>query len=253
MKANTFIMALLLLLPIYAFAKDSGSPSVFRHYMVEIFQNYRNVYLSVQEKKYDVTDIHLKQMQEYIARAPGMTPDLRKDGKKLDKKLFMQRLSRLEKTVADMRTALASYDFKAVDRMPMEIFNICVLCHADMKMEQLFRIPKHATLFGEYMHEISKIIDTAELFVENGEHSEAYDYLLISNFYLELLEKVFPAEGKSGIIMDKTSFNSRIMEVKNFNTSLQVDIKANKPVDISKLKDKFNNLCVACHEPDRIL
>ena len=247
-----FLFAFIFVALFSTHAKVTSAPSIFQQYMTEIFQNYRNINLSVQEKKYDVTDIHLARMEEYIRKVPAFIPETQKNGKRLDKEKFIKRLDSLEVVVAEMRTALASYDFKAADRMPMEIFNICVFCHEDMKLKQLFHTPKHATLFGEYMHEISKKFETAELFLEHDEPNVANDYLKITNFYLDLLEDVLPAKGLSGIIMDRDSFIKRIDEDKYSNISFQIDIKGNRPVDIKTLKNKFNTLCVACHEPERI-
>ncbi|MFQ5431518.1 MAG: hypothetical protein ACE5EN_03310 [Nitrospinota bacterium] len=102
------------------------------------------------------------------------------------------------------------------------------------------------------MHRLSDNFELAQIYFESDETQGSKDYLNVANFYLSLLENVLPDEGVSGSVMNRKGFLMRVREVEKLNELVQANIEEKKPVDFVSLKKALNEICVACHEPERI-
>jgi len=224
----------------------------FRFYMHEIYHNFSNTYAALKAEKYEIADIHLKLIQEYSRNILPIVPKYNYDGTILDKNAFNIKVNSLQQTVAQTRKAVSNKKAEMAEELYRNTFNICVGCHTETKLKYLFRIPSPRSLFADYMHRLSDNFVLAEIYFESDEMQGTKDYLKVTNFYLSLLEDVLPDEGVSGSVMDKSGFLKRIREVERLNELVQVNIEEKKPVDFVSLKKALNEICVACHEPERI-
>jgi len=134
------------------YAEETSSVE-FKYYMHKIFDSYNHAEISRLLEKYDIADIHLRNMEESIALAQKHIPEKNKDGSKLDKTLFLARITQLQSMAADLRGAVKYGSNELSKTFSRETFNICVTCHEGVKLEYLFRLPQRTTLFGEYMDE----------------------------------------------------------------------------------------------------
>lgn len=233
-------------------ARDTSSET-FKYYMHRIYDNYSSARVSITLKRRDIADIQLKHMQEAILMAQDHIPSVKKDGTRLDRRAFIDRINRMQSMVTDLRAAVKYEEPVMTKSLPEEIFNMCVTCHKEAKLEYLFRLPRRATLFGEYMHRVSDSLDLARINLEeNGSPREVEDQLKLMNYYIDLLKEAFPEEGPSGVIMDKDNFNRRIAAVSEKGKLASARFKEKKKVDLDTLRGELNGLCVACHEPERI-
>lgn len=234
-------------------APPNTSSDAFKFYMHRIYDNYSNARVSITLNKRDIADIHLKHMQEAILMVQDHIPAVKKDGTPLDRKAFIERINRMQSMVTDLKAAVRYEERVMTKSLPEEIFNMCVTCHTDVKMEYLFRLPRRTTLFGEYMHRVSDSLDLARIYQEErGRAGEVEDQLKLMNYYMDLLKESFPEEGPSGVIMDKDDFNRRIMEIRETGRAAVAELKGKKKVDLEAVRKDLNGLCVACHEPERI-
>jgi hypothetical protein len=220
--------------------------------MREIMENYRNVYLSVKEKRYDLTELHLNRIEEYIGRVPAVMPVTKKDGSKLDSAKFQGRLDNLSKTIEKFRTAYRKEDLESINDIPREMFNICMECHKDSRVKKMITIEMRTTLFSEYMHEIREHYDIAFIYAESGEAKMVTEPLKIINEYLGRLKNVFPDEGKTGVVMDRGRIVREIDTVIDYNKSVQMSLREGRSADFSLLKRSINGICISCHEPEKI-
>lgn len=233
-------------------SKETSSEA-FKFYMHRIFDSYSNARVSITLNKRDISDIHLKHMQEAILMVQDHIPAVKKDGTPMDRKAFIERINRMQSMVTDLRAAVKYEEPVMTKALPEEIFNMCVTCHTDAKMEYLFRLPRRTTLFGEYMHRVSDSLDLARIYQEeDGRHGEIEEQIKLMNYYIDLLKDTFPEEGPSGVIMDKDDFNRRVMEIRETGRAAEAGLKGNKRVDLESVRESLNGLCVACHEPERI-
>jgi len=246
------IATVLFSLALTAVAASAASPLRFRYYMHEIFKTYRNTYLAIQSGNYDVAAIHLRHAQEYVDDISKDIPNTGAKGVKWDKPLIVTHLASLRGTITSLQQAVKNEDAGQMRRLSQDMLNVCVGCHQRSKLNFLFRLWPHKSLFGEYMHQISDYYGLVEIHMESQETGEAVDYLKIINHYLSLLEDTIPEKGPSGVIMDKPRFLGEIRKVEGFNELIMTDIKDKKWADLSLVKGKLNDLCVACHEPGRI-
>lgn len=233
-------------------ASTDASSNIFRHYMREIMKNYRNVYLSVKEKRYDLTELHLNRIEEYIERVPTVMPASKSDGSKLDRAKFEGGLEKLSKTIEKFRIAYRKEDLESIDDIPREMFNICVECHKDSRLEKMFTVGMRSTIFSEYMHEIKEHYDVALIYAESGDMVFATEPLKIIDEYLSRLKDIFPDEGKTGVVMDRGRIEREIDIARGYNKSVQVNLREGRPIDFSLLKKSINGICIACHEPEKI-
>lgn len=234
-------------------ALASEEPSKYRQYMHHIFESFNHSRISYTMKKHDISDLFLKHLAESIDGAVNNIPEKKKDGTLIDKKVFQERFGNLKKKVLELKGTLLTGGMEKADSLPQEIFNMCVTCHKDAKLEHLFKQTRYKTTYGEYMHEISEYVNLTKAYMEENRNSQDIeDNLKIINYYLSLLEETFPQAGPSGIVMDKGTFKNRLEEVKRFNEDMQKKVREKKKVNADALRKSLNSLCVTCHEPDRI-
>ena len=250
-KIMLFLSVFILLAP-HALARETSSES-FKFYMHRIYDNYSNARVSITLKRRDITDIHLRQMQEAIHMVQSHIPNVKKDGTPLDRNVFVERINRMQSMVTDLRAAVKYEEPVMTKTLPEEIFKMCVTCHTDAKMDYLFRLPRRTSLYGEYMHRVSDSLDLARIYQEEGgRDSSAEEQLKLVDYYIGLLEEAFPEAGPSGVIMDRGEFNRRIKEIRDKGKAAVSGLKEKKRADMEALRTGLNGLCVACHEPERI-
>lgn len=252
MRKLVFLLVSALLIAVPAHSSETGSPAMFRSYMHEIYKSYRNALLSAQTSSYDTAEIHLKHLQDYLRQVPRHVPDETETGAKLDKAAFLKRLGAFEKNVASLRKTVNRVDVSAIDRLRGDIFTICVDCHKESKLPYLFRFPEHKTVFEEYMHGIGENYRMAVVYLEKGEAVKSEESLKIVNHYLALLKDIYPEKGPSGVVMDRGRLNREIQTTQAFSDLIQIDLKEKQSGDFTPLKKQLNDICVACHEPERI-
>ena len=233
---------------------EAREPSAnrFRYYMHEIFDGYVHSKNSFSLKEYDVSDIHLKNMQEALIEAKKYMPQQNKDGSPIDRKVFLERVDQLQNTLLYLRTAVRGGDVEVSKRLGEDVFDMCVTCHSEVKVPYLFRFPQRTTIFGEYMHKISDHADLARIYLEESVPGETELQFKLIGYYLGLLQDVFPEQGPSGIIMDREGFNNRLKETQAMTKEQQKVLREKGAVNIEDYKKKLNGLCVACHEPERL-
>lgn len=247
------VAAILILFGITSISAETSSYK-FKHTMHHVLDDYTHARISYSLKKYDVSDIFLKHTLEYLKEAPGFIPDYNMDGTKLDKEVINKRLNELKQKMSDLRNAVQKKELKEINKQSDEIFHMCIGCHEGTKKKYLFREPTEGreTIFQEYMHKISEDFKTARTYAESKEFNETEEYLKLINFYLSLLEGIFPDTGPSGIILDRDGFIRRMKDFQKLNEDAQKNIKEQKLFDSNSFKKSLNELCVACHEPERI-
>ena len=222
----------------------------FKYYMHKIFDSFNHAKISKSLKNYDIADIHLRDLEESIALAQKYIPEINKDGSKLDKKLFIDRITQLQSMAADLRGAVKYRASELSKSFSQEVFNMCVTCHKGVKLEYLFRMPRRTTLFGEYMHKVSDHLDQARLYRERKDLGDRFEkQLKLINYYIGLIKTTFPDAGPSGVIIDRGKFIRQIEEVEG---KMQKEINNKKKANLENVRKELNTLCVACHGPERI-
>ncbi|HHL38875.1 MAG TPA: hypothetical protein ENJ37_00020 [Deltaproteobacteria bacterium] len=234
------------------FGAERPPSYAFKFLMHRIFDNYTNAQISYSMKNYEVTDIHLKSIEEAVAEIPSVAPRYDMEGRELDRRLFDERLARLSALVSELREAVKRREKRAVKETPQEIFNLCVSCHETARLKHLFHAPARGTLFGRYMHKISDHVELADIYLDDEDYEHAAEQIKLVNFYLDLLVNVLPEKGPSGIIMDKENFLERVEEAKEFNRRAAEKIGKREEVQVYFIKKALNDVCVACHEPARL-
>ena len=252
MKKLLLVLSLIIFSATAIYGKEPDSTYRFKHYMHEIFKNYRNTNISIDMRQYDLAGIHTKYFLENISKVPEFTADLAAAGVTLDQAVFMERLGGLRERVTELRTALKTNDPKKIKKLQPDVLQACIGCHTQAKLKWLFRLPMPANLFEEYMHEISDNITQAGELMEANEFGKAEDYAQIANQYLTLLKNLAPYKGPSGVIMDRRRYLEELKSAEGFLLLLTEDFKEKKPADVDSVKNHLNKVCVACHEPGKI-
>jgi cytochrome c556 len=182
--------------------------------------------------------------------AQKQIPTKNKDGSKLDKKLFLVRITQLQSMAADLRGAVKYKSAELSQTFSQEVFNMCTTCHKSVKLKRLLLLPKRTTLFGEYMHKVSDHLDQARMHEgKDGLNKRFKKQLKLITYYLDLLKTSAPDQGPSGVIMDRDKFTRRVEELVK---SLQKDINGKKKIDLEGIRKDLNSLCATCHEAERI-
>lgn len=251
-KTIIFLSGLSFLLLLSVTEAEETFSSRFAYYMHKIFDSYAHSRTAFTLKEYDISDIHLRDMQEAIIEARKYIPEQNKDGTPLDKKLFEQRINELQNTIMYLRTAVQGGDIDVSKRLGEEVLDVCASCHKDVKNPYLFRLYYHATIFSEYMHKISEHMDLAKIYMGEDVKGETEVQIKLIGYYLGLLEDTFPERGPSGIIMDREGFTRRLKEAQNITKDLQKELRDKGTADLENFGKRLNGLCVACHEPERL-
>lgn len=250
-KAIVFLLAFSFFSWLSITEAEEPSSDRFRHYMHTIFDSFVHSRTSFTLKEYDISDIHLRNMQEAVLEAKKYIPERNKDGTSLNRKLFEERINELQNTLLYLRTSVTSRDTDITKKLGEEVLDICSSCHKEVKNEYLFRLPQE-TIFGEYMHKISEHMDLAKIYIGENVRGETEVQIKLIDYYLGLLGGVLPERGPSGIIMDREGFNSRLKEAQTITKDLQKTLREKGVVDLEDYRKKLNTLCVACHEPERL-
>jgi cytochrome c553 len=231
---------------VYSWAAGSSS-NTFKFHMHQIFDSYNNAKISFSLRKFDITNIYLKHLQESIDSAKKHMPDKNRDGTKLDKELFTKRMEKLKKDVSSLKfiNEVKYRDPLLTEFLSKDISNMCVTCHKEVKKDPIFKQPKRTTLFGEYMHKAAENLDLALAMSEDESLSDkAQEHFQLVNYYIGLLEPIFPESGPSGAIVDKELFQKRLAEIKK---SLKKEGKTLTTADLKQSIKSINDLCVTCH------
>ncbi len=231
---------------VYSWAAASSS-NTFKFHMHQIFDSYNNARISFSLRKFDITNIYLKHLQESIDSAKKHMPDKNRDGTKLDKELFTKRMEKLKKDVSSLKfiNEVKYRDPLLTEFLSKDISNMCVTCHKEVKKDPLLKLPKRTTLFGEYMHKAAENLDLALAMSEDESLSDkAQEHFQLVNYYIGLLAPIFPESGPSGVIMDKELFQKRLAEIKK---SLKKEGKTLTTADLKQSIKSINDLCVTCH------
>lgn len=233
---------------------NGETPFAFKNHMHHILHSYNHARISLNLERYDIVDIHLRQVERSIQRLPEFMPEYNMDGTKFDKGLFIRRLDEFQEKVSRLRTAAQKQQLSDMNRLPRKIFDMCVKCHEEARLKYLFRLPPGTrTLFHDYMHRISENFDLLRIHTEEEvKTGETEVFLRLISYYLELLESTFPDAGPSGVIMNRDDAVNRIRSLKRFTKIMRNDVEKKKPVDIENFRNSLNGFCVACHEPERI-
>ena len=233
---------------VYSWAADTSS-NMFKFHMHQIYDSYNSARISYSLRKFDITGIHLKYLNESIDAAKMYIPDVNRDGSKLDKELFSERLQKLQNDVSSLKfTNDVKYrDPLLVEYLFKDISGMCTTCHKEVNNDPFFKAPKRTTLFGEYMHQVAGNLDLALAMSEDEKLSgKAEEHVKLVNFYLGLLEPIFPESGLSGDMMDKKLFQKKLAGI---NSSLQKEGGALTPGDLKQSIKLISDLCVGCHGP----
>jgi hypothetical protein len=230
----------------YSWAAASSS-NTFKFHMHQIFDNYNNARISFSLRKFDITDIYLKDLLESIKSAQKYMPDTNRDGTKLDKELFTKRIEKLKKNVSSLQFAndVNYRDPLLIGYLSKDISNVCVTCHKDVNNDPIFKLPKRTSLFGEYMHKAAGNLDLALAMSEDESLSDkAQEHLQLVDYYIDLITPIFPESGPNIVIVDKELFQKRVAEIK------KTIKKEDKPLTTADLKQSIksiNSLCAICH------
>ena len=230
----------------YSWAAASSS-NTFKFHMHQIFDSYNNAKISFSLRKFDITNIYLKHLQESIDSAEMHLPDKNRDGTKLDKELFTKRIEKLKKDVSSLKfiNEVKYRDPLLTEFLSKDISNMCVTCHKEVKKDPLLKLPQRTTLFGEFMHKAAENLDLALAMSEDeGLSGKAQEHFQLVNYYVALLEPIFPESGSSGITMDKELFQKRLAEIKK---SLKKDDKTLTTADLKQSIKSISVLCASCH------
>lgn len=237
-----------------AAVEKETSSYLFKYHMHQLFDSFNQASLSASIKKFEITDIYLRNILENINEARNYLPEVNKEGGKIDKDRLNQRLNDLSKRVSDLRTAIIAGDAEGIKHIPQDVQNACASCHKEeAKLTYLFKAPRQPSIFAQYMHKVSDHMDIARAYMEEGGRPEdVEENIKLIGYYIELLEDTFPEAGPSGVIMDKDNFKSRVKEIKGINNDMLKNVKERKPTGIESLRHSLNSLCIACHEPERL-
>ena len=229
--------------PAGAWAEKITTSLDFKQQMHTIFDSYNNARISISLEKLDIAHIYLNEMLAAIEVAKRHAPE--KDNRRI-----LDTFEKLEGVVKELRAAMKRGDRLTTKIYSMDMFNGCVACHTESKLEILFKRPRRTTLFGEYMHKVSEHLDIARIMSEEkGKEGEVEKHVKLVVYYLDLLTSVFPEGGPSGIIMDRKAFEERIVKVR---MGVEMHAKGRVVPDLEGARTTLNSLCVACHEPERI-
>ena len=246
---STFVMLTFFTVAL-CFAENQRTRFIFKDYMHEMSLNFKHARRSMGLNKYPIAAIHLKHMQEIIKKLPGAAPQYNMDGTQLNRKNFEGRLIKLNEALVHLREALRKNDTRGKEKLPKQVFNICMGCHDEAKVKYLFGLTGLTPTFKEYMHSIDKSYKRAVSFQKKNDFANTNDYLKLINYYLPLLKDSFPDKGPSGIIMDRNRLIQIIRKVEIFIE--QMDVREKKSIDLGLLRKRLNEICIACHEPERI-
>ena len=253
MRRLIFLLTFPLLLTISVTALATQPPPFrFQYYMHEIFQNYRNMRLAIESDRYDVAKVHLRHMVMNVDDVYQVIPATKADGKTLDKKQVKKDLMTLKKNSRLLQRALEAKNPRKVAEVANDVMNTCAGCHMKARLDFLFRIRGEETLFADYMHQISENYKLAEFYLDSGMSDRAVDYLTVTGHLLSLLTDVLPEESSSGVILDKAGFIKSIRKAEGINELALENISRDKRGNIAPLLQELNDICVACHEPEKI-
>ncbi len=239
---------------IAAGATDS-TPFAFKKSMHKIFHSYGHTWISIDMKRYGITDIHLKNILASTDELQDFMPEYNMDGTKFDRPRFLERLGVFREKMGTLKAALKTANPDEIRRFPGVILRMCVTCHEEAKLAYLFRLPPgRRTLFQDYMHRITENFDLLRLNTEEGEswQDEARDHLKLIGYYLELLEPTFPDAGPSGIVLDRASATKRLRTLRRLSSEMLDGLGKNRAIEIKDFRTTVNGFCVTCHEPERI-
>ena len=239
---------------IAAGATDS-TPFAFKKSMHNIFHSYSHTWISIDIKRYGITDIHLKNILASTDELQDFMPEYNMDGTVFDRPRFLERLGVFREKIGTLKAALKTAHPDEIRRFPGEIFRMCVTCHEEAKLTYIFHLPPGwRALFQDYMHRTTENFDLLRLYVEEGEpwQDEARDHLKLIGYYLELLEPTFPDAGPSGIILDRASTTKRLRTLRELSSEMLDDLEKNRPIETMDFRATLNGFCVICHEPERI-
>ncbi len=239
---------------IAAGATDS-TPFAFKKSMHKIFHSYAHTWISIDMKRYGITDIHLKNILASMDELQDFMPEYNMDGTKFDRPRFLERLGVFREKIGTVKAALKTANPDEIRRFPGGIFRMCVTCHEEAKLAYLFRLPPGwRVLFQDYMHRITESFDLLRLSAEEGEslQDEARDHLKLIGYYLELLEPTFPDAGPSGIVLDRASATKRVRTLRKLSSEMLDGLEKNRAIEIKDFRTTLNGFCVICHEPERI-
>lgn len=254
MRKALFVLSILAVFSVAANAADTKAKvSVpaerYKHYMHEIFKNYRNANLSIEMRNYDLTNIHLKHLLGNMEQIPGLFKDLEADHVKIDPEAFLARLETLRANVVAVKEALKTQNYDKIKKMPLDVYNSCLGCHKEARLKWMFRLPTSSNIFEEYMHEISDNIRQFEKLLSEGNPIEGEDYLKITDQYLFLLKNLNRYEGPKGTVLDRNSLLPEIREAEGIGLLLEHDIREIGTADLETMKKHLNKVCVTCHKP----
>ena len=246
MKKTTFLLLAISYIFIVSFdvrAEKITTSTGFKYQMHQIFDSYNHARISISLEKLDIADLYLKDMLEAISNAKELAPE-KEQGRILDT------FGKLQEVIAELRAAMKRGDRLTTKIYSMDMFNGCVACHTKSNLDYLFKVPKRASIFGEYMHKVSDHLDLARIIMEDeGNDESVKKHIKLMIYYLDLLKSVFPEEGPSGVILDKKDFSERIGKVRK---GLEKYAKGKKLPDLESARTSLNGLCVVCHEAERI-
>jgi len=230
---------------VYSWA--SASSNMFKFHMHQIFDSYNNARISSSLRKFDITNIYLKHMQESIDAAKKYIPDTNRDGTQLDKELFTHRMEKLKKDVSSLTfiNEVKYRDPLLTEFLSRDISNMCAACHKEVKKGPLFKQPRRTTLSGEFMHKAAENLDLALAMSEDESLSgKAQEHFQLANYYIDLLEPIFPESGPNIVIVDKELFQKRVAEIKK---TIEKESKPLTTADLKQSIKSINSLCATCH------
>jgi len=106
------------------------------HYMHEIYEHYTVAGKLVKKGDIEYAVVHLKALKYYIDLIPNEIPDKDRDGKPVDKDLYMQNCKELEKFTNAVIKQLESKDYAKGKPLPPPdvVTRTCDDCHKEHKI-----------------------------------------------------------------------------------------------------------------------
>ncbi len=110
--------------------------SMLIHYMHQIYEHYTVAGKLVNKGKVEDAIVHLKALQYYINLIPKEMPDKDRDGKPVDKNLYMKNYQQLKKFTNRVIADLKAGKYKKGKPLPPPdvVTKTCDDCHKDQKI-----------------------------------------------------------------------------------------------------------------------
>ncbi|MBF0368706.1 MAG: hypothetical protein HQL52_04535 [Magnetococcales bacterium] len=252
-----FLLMVLVGKPGLSLGETASAPEAsytFKNNMHRIFHAYNHTRISLGMERYDISLIQLDDALAAIEELPELMPARNSDGGPFFWKEFLKRLPVLHSKMTALKEAIQAKNKEQMERLPGEIFNLCIQCHSNARLDYLFRLPPgRQILFQDYMHRLSETFMAIQVYEGSAEGVEKErQQLALAGYYLDLLQTTLPGAGPSGIILDPLKSQKQLAGLRSLTVSMEAELDQGKRLDAERLRQGINGFCVACHGPERL-